>query len=118
MKQAIRHLLLIGVLLGLFGQAVAFSQVPTHRAAAQQLAGDKDCMKAMTMPQEKNSKAPCQGITLDCIAAMGCTIPILLGEPMALEPAPIAARAPLWLDTKILPAGRTFAPDPDPPSLI
>lgn len=117
-KQAIRIVLLMGVLLGLFGQAAAYSLSPTHQAAGQELAAVDDCMGAMAQPQPKKSEPPCKGLTLDCIAAMGCTAPMLFGDPMVLEPAPMSGNAPLWLDTQILLSGRSFAPDPDPPSLI
>lgn len=116
--RAIRFLLLVGVLFGLFGQAAAYSQIPVQKPVEQKVAAGDDCMEAMAQAQKEKPKAPCRGLTPDCIAAMGCVTPMIVGKPLALDPAPIASSAPIWSDAPVLLSGRSVAPDPHPPSLV
>ena len=46
-----------------------------------------DCMEMMQDEQQGPAQVPCHGLTLDCIAMMGCFVPI------ALFPAPDAHEA-------------------------
>ena len=64
---------------------------------------------------KSQDKGPCQGLTLDCIAKMGCALP-----PAVVSPAmPLEAKAHVTGLLDPLPvrrlAGRTFGPEPDPP---
>src|SRR3546814_14582312 len=44
-----------------------------------------DCMEMMQQGRQEPGKMPCKGLTLDCIAAMGCTIPLFaVPEPGTL----------------------------------
>lgn len=118
MKRLLRLVLIFSALSGFFGQAMAFAQVPHRQAAEQQVARADDCMEAMTAAKPEKQGGPCKDITLDCIAAMGCVVPMILGEPTPLESAACISDLPLWVDFPLLRSGRSFAPDPDPPSLI
>jgi hypothetical protein len=111
-------LLLLGAIIGIFGQEVAFARGVTSSApqtATMSMAAD--C--AQTMAQNNDSQdIPCTGMTLDCIAKMGCAIPLFFG------PMPIVA------DNHLLPgvrleitimdgiAGQSLAPEPYPPNML
>ncbi len=113
----LRLLLLVGALIGLFSQGLALAHIPAPVASHSQQMSD-DCMAMMAKAQQEKRQAPCKGITLDCIAMMGCVVSMTLPEPVIVaaalrSPAPIpgiAVARPL--------ATRTVAPEPEPPALI
>src|SRR3546814_20032543 len=101
--------LLLGALIGLFGQAVAYASVPSAVSAPMAMSGmtdsgmSEDCMKMMAQQQQPAQK-PCKGMTLACLAAMGCVVPMAVRND---APA-LAARAAdpslaLWPTTTVLP---------------
>jgi hypothetical protein len=103
-------------MVGLFGQEVAFAAGPAWQPRAEMPAATPDsCMDAMG---KKPEKAPCKGVTLDCIAAMGCVVPLLPVNAPVLEPS--------LLFTKVIPAsspmlrlaGRAPPPEPEPPTRL
>ena len=78
-----------------------------------------DCMEMMAREApQKRQQTPCKGLTLDCIAAMGCSVPMILGEPFAIDPSSGLSTALLWGVPAVPLSGRSIPPDPDPPSLI
>ena len=114
--------LLLMALLGVIGQSTAMAMMPASGAAVpahqsmQVSMADMDCMDMANTSAPGQS--PCKKVTLQCMAAMGCT-PAALVEPEARSIAllivdqtkaalPLAAR--LW--------GRTYGPEPDPPSFL
>lgn len=74
-------------------------------------------MKMMAQQQSPVRK-PCNGITLDCIAAMGCVVPIMLGDapsmPSSLAPAKMVA---FWPRAAVL-RGSELTPEPEPPTRL
>lgn len=120
MKRLLSLLLLAGAVLGLLGREAAFAHVmpvakaeQVHPSAAEMSA---DCARMMGLavaaPQPDK---PCQGMTPDCIAKMGCAVPVALVPPFATtansrspdaSPLPVPV-APL--------AGREIVPEPEPP---
>lgn len=118
MKRWISLLLLLGAMVGLFGQAAAYASIPAPTASSPAIAGmSEECMQMMARHTEPEKK-PCTGITLDCIAAMGCTVPLTLVEPFVLPVvAPIAAPVLAISSARPLEA-HSSAPEPEPPSLI
>jgi hypothetical protein len=115
MKRRFSLLLLLGALLGLLAQEAAFaSAMPMPDTAITASAMSDECAEMMGIDKSQD-KGPCQGLTLDCIAKMGCALPPAVVSPaMPLE---TKAHVPGLLDP--LPvrrlAGRTFGPEPDPP---
>jgi len=119
-KRWLSLLLLFGAVLGLLAQEAAFASAPAMPIADTAIAASAmsdECAEMMGIEKSQN-KEPCQGLTLDCIAKMGCALP-----PAVVSPAtPIEAKAhvPGLLDP--LPvrrlAGRTFGPEPDPPLVL
>ena len=123
MSFLLRHLLLIGVVLGLAGQGVAFAappcalmQMEQASAMAGPMAGMPDC----DMGQHKSGKGstPCKDMTPGCLAMAGCAALVAIDSLTPTVPLPpLMASVELWPATPVL-TGRSIAPDPDPPSLL
>lgn len=77
----------------------------------------EDCMKMMAQQQQPAQK-PCKGMTLACIAAMGCVIPMAVRNDApvlaAREANPTLA---FWPTTTVL-RGSNLTPEPEPPTLL
>ena len=121
MKFLLRHLLLLGVILGLAGQGVAFASAPCpmmqhERAAATSgaMAGMSDC--DMCPDKSGKSSSPCKDMSLGCMVMAGCAALIAVDtiSPSIDAPFNVASLAH-WSAAPVL-LGRSIAPDPDPPS--
>ena len=121
MRFLLRHLLLLGVILGLAGQSAAFAASPCPEMNEQQAAAITGPMAGMAdcaMGQDKPSKAPAphKGTASGCLAMAGCaslaTLDVSAAPVFAATTPAVAAQ---WPATPIL-LGRSIAPDPDPPS--
>lgn len=120
MKRWFPLLLLLGALLGLVGQGSAFAHVMPIEKAAQMTAAasmSPDCAKMMGLAKQKpESGKPCKGMTPECIAKMGCAV------PLALLPAPSPGESPVF--RAIVPrgapvsplVGHNIGPEPEPPA--
>lgn len=114
--------LLLMALLGLIGQSTAMAMAParvvgssSNDMVAASMAG-MDCQDMSRAPA--SDTAPCKKITLQCIAAMGCS--------------PMAFTAPVTQATEALPAhrensaaplmarlhGLSYGPEPEPPAIL
>jgi hypothetical protein len=117
-KDALQLLLILGAVLGLFGQQAAYaasSRALEEPAAASHM--NADCMEMMQKQPEPDQK-PCKGLTFDCIAAMGCVIPIVLKEPAeSMAPRHLISAPPFWPATSVL-AGNEPPPEQHPPSIL
>lgn len=116
-------LLLAGALLGLFGQEAAFAHVmPTAKAeqtteSAGQMSADCAQMMGLAKQQPQPEK-PCQGMTSDCIAKMGCAVPLAVIPPFTLyAPPQLRAAAPPQMPVAAL-NGRDTGPEPEPPARL
>jgi hypothetical protein len=113
MTRPFAFLLLLGALIGLFGQEMAFaSGVRTTKTSSH-----SEMMPGCTMPMaEQKHDKPCKGLTLECIASMGCTIPLAhADEPAGIEPVALVRIAPVAAVTKRL-TGLRVLPEPEPPT--
>ena len=122
-KRALRLFLLVGALIGLFGQAVAYASVPPAMSAPMVMSGmadsgmSEDCMKMMAQQQQPAQK-PCKGMTLACIAAMGCVVPMAVrSDAPALATPTAGSSLAFWTTTTVL-RGSDLAPEPEPPTLL
>lgn len=117
MKRFLALLLLFGALTGLFGQEAAFAgglRLPLGEVATTAMPAD--CMEMMQQEPQQPAQKPCKGMTLDCIAAMGCMIPLLaLIEPGRIG-ATFHAQQVHFLPTVRHLAGLSLAPEPPPPT--
>ncbi len=120
MKRGPSLLLLIGALLGLLAQEAAFASAPAISMSDTAIAApamSDDCAEMMGIDKSQGDK-PCEGLTLDCIAKMGCALPAAVVSPAM--PLAVATHIPGLLDP--LPVrrlnGRTIGPEPDPPLVL
>lgn len=103
--------------MGLLGaQMAAARSVPTAASTPKAMAMDADCMAMMAKQQPAPDKKPCMGLTLDCIAAMGCVVPLVAADlATGLTSPHIYGALGFWPTISVL-TGKSFAPDPDPPT--
>lgn len=115
LKRLLASLLLLGALIGLFGAQAAYAHGPVTAKADTAMAMDADCMAMMAKQQPAPAKKPCKGLTLDCIAAMGCVVPLVVADLATGIATPRIFGAPGFWPTNTVLTGKSFAPDPDPP---
>lgn len=117
MTRFLRLFLLTMAAFGLFGQSTAMAMGSAHAGMPMQasLAG-MDCM-GMTKGTTPNG-APCKKMTWQCIATMGCATAAAIEPTRAATPVIAAPRVShRWqIATRLL--GRSYGPEPDPPSLL
>jgi len=114
MKGVFPLFLLLGALLGLFGQGMALAAAPASLVfQATSVAAESDCMKMMDKAPDGE---PCKGITLDCIAAMGCVVAFTLADEQPALNAPVLPTN-VELASIVTPlSGRVPSPEPEPPT--
>lgn len=118
LKTRLSLLLLLGALIGLFGQGMAYAAGPTlapKLAASHTMPSGMDCAGMEAAP-DTTPEHPCKGLTLACIAQMGCVIPMTFEEPAPIGERPVPSRlAASW---PIVPAlnGLEIEPEPEPPT--
>ena len=111
-------MLLMGAMFGLLGQQTAAAAATVPMAATTHASTmSADCMEMMGAHKPKPAKKPREGLTLDCIFAMGCAVP-LMREPLApIAQVPALTPQLFWATTTVL-AGTDLAPEPHPPSIL
>lgn len=119
MKRALHLLLLLGALIGLFGVQPAYATGPRMLAAPVAVSGmDADCMEMMEKERPQPVQGPCRGMTLDCIAAMGCVAPVLAITGDGAAAMPRIAEAPFYWTVAPVLAGTDLPPEQHPPTLL
>lgn len=117
----VRHwfslMVLLGALLGLFAQEAAFAAAPAmpqHEMAASAAGMSDECAEMMGLDKPR-SDTPCKGLTLDCIAKMGCALPLAVPALAASLINAHFRRA--IVNEQLIPRliGRNYGPEPDPP---
>ena len=122
-KPVLSLLMLLGALIGLMGQEAACAAAAEHGPAAIMKMSEgaapmsADCMEMMQKAPQPTQK-PCKGLTLDCIAAMGCVVPLAVTPETALVEKMIHARMEHFPAPANALAGRALAPEPEPPTLL
>lgn len=121
MKRWLCLLFAFAALFGLLGQEAALANasptIPSEQvAAASQM--DPGCAEMMGLAKQPEPPKPCQGMTFDCIAKMGCTTTAALLPDRALD-APMAFRD-IVPYSRLISAlhGRDIGPEPDPPTIL
>ena len=118
LKARLSFALLLGALIGLFGQGIAYAAGPSMApivAADHAMPDGTDCA-GMDVANHSVPERPCRGLTLACIAQMGCVIPMTF-EPEQPSAERVVDRrvAATWPPSPML-AGRETTPEPEPPS--
>jgi hypothetical protein len=71
----------------------------------------------MAAEHKQAPEQPCKGVTLACIAQMGCVVPMTFEEPHAMAQGAVVARvAATWPPSPAL-AGLDVVPEPEPPTV-
>lgn len=114
--------MLAGALLGLLGQEAAFAQMlpigkTDHVAASAPMS--PECAEMMGLAkQAQQPEKPCQGMTPDCIAKMGCAVSLALIPPLGFDLAPQFRDAtPPQVPVAPL-IGCESGPEPHPPARL
>jgi len=113
-------MLLAGALLGLLGQETAFAMARPAVEAQQPVAAtamSPECAEMMDIDTSQPDQ-PCKGMTLDCIAKMGCAIPLAVvapAAPLAVADYQRELTDPLAVRRLV---GRSFGPEPEPPLIL
>ena len=122
MKILVRYLLVLGAMLGLFWQGVAYASPPCaemqheQSATSTPMAGMADCMEAMK--QSPDNAPPCKDMKAGCFAMVGCaSLAALAVVSVVVAPALDDAFSYPWTINPVL-TGRKIAPIPDPPSIL
>lgn len=122
MQKLIRHLLLLGAILGLLWQGVAYASPPCADMHQQQnanvsaMAGMDDCMDAAK--QSQHGTPPCKDMKAGCFAMLGCASLVGLDTPSLLIDPMISTAYSYDRTTGPVLKGRNEAPIPDPPSIL
>ncbi len=121
-KRWLPLLLLLGALLGLLGQEAAFAHVMPAQKAEQTAAVPQmsaDCAEMMALAKQKlQPEEPCQGMTPDCMAKMGCGVALALLPPLPIAlPGKYRASMPPKASSMPL-AGRKVCPELEPPAIL
>ena len=125
MKRWFSLALLMGALLGLMGQDAAFAQVMPSAQAGRAVAAapadtgkmSPECAEMMRLaPQPVPSDIPCQGMTPDCVAKMGCAVPVAVVPPLlGATPTRFRLLVPRQMPVARL-VGREISPEIHPPA--
>lgn len=86
--------------------------------AVSAMAMDADCMAMMAKLKPAPEKKPCKGLTLDCIASMGCVVPLVTADLVTDIKAPRCYGALAFWPTHDVLTGKSLAPDPEPPTIL
>lgn len=112
--------LLIGALVGLFGQETAYaaaSAAPMLDRSITEMPMSAECAEMMGIEQQ-DSDVPCGGMSLDCVAKMGCAGPVALipasptetADVLGLSAPTVSLVAPLF--------GCSHSPELHPPAVF
>ncbi len=120
MKRSFFMMMLFGALFGLFGQGAALVLAAPAQATEQATAVSgmsADCAEKMSLePQQPDQ--PCTGLTLDCIAKMGCAVPLALVPPASADlPGEYREGIPMPMPVTSL-VGHDLGPEPEPPARL
>lgn len=118
MLKLLRHLLLLGVILGLAGNGVASASPVCSMMAAHSavMADMPDCDMGTTCPDCASKSG--KGMKPGCMMMAGCSTSLAMKEP---EPSAASFKTRpttmFWPVTTVL-TGRTVTPEPEPPTLL
>lgn len=105
-------------MIGLFGAQAAYARGPVAVKVATAMAMDANCMAMMVKQKPAPENKPCKGLTLDCIAAMGCVVPLATADLAVGIATPRIYDALAFWPTHVVLVGKSLAPDPEPPTIL
>ena len=105
-------------MIGLFGVQAAYARGPVAARVATAMAMDANCMAMMAKQKPAPENKPCKGLTLDCIAAMGCVAPLATADLATGIATPRIYDELAFWPTHVVLTGKSLAPDPEPPTTL
>lgn len=115
MWSPLRLLLVVFTLFGLVGQTAVYAMAPLAAPAVSTIevaAPSSDCAG---MQMADGEDMPCAGVTLDCIAKMGCIAPPALAPAAELSSRPVTYGTVAYAISPETAAGLTVSPEVFPP---
>lgn len=120
-KRLFSLMLLAAALFGLIGQEAGFARPLPVAPVTQAIdaAMSAECAEMMGLTKQKpQPDKPCEGMTPDCVAQMGCAVPAVLAPPLAVDSFfGIRGAAPRQAPVAPL-FGLTTGPEPHPPARL
>lgn len=117
MNRFFRLILLTFALLGLAAQSAVMAAAPIGVAQPMKAAmAGMDCRDMLPVPMPDGS--PCKKMTWQCIAAMGCATSAALQPATILTSERLATRGTHSPSIVARLTGRSYGPEPDPPSFL
>lgn len=116
--------LLIGAVVGLFGQEMVFAAVPVTQVdieSSEVASMSADCAEMMGIEQPQSAPdpgAPCDGMTFECIAKMGCAAPAAVTPAVDADAVRVLWRPELTVKLAAPMLGRSVRPELHPPAIL
>lgn len=111
----LRLLLLALSLFGLVGQTAVYAMAPFAATVEMAVTVDAPSMDCAEMASADDPAMPCEGMTLDCIAKMGCLTPPVVAPTAGLTTHPVIFEHVAYSAWRETMAGVTVQPDIFPP---
>ena len=119
LRRAHKLALIVGVLLGLFGQVVTVAASPAVANAISATAPATMPMNCVGMMQKAGGKSlPCQQMTLACLAGMGCLPLYVLNSRSSSVPEMVITDLLLSSPSYLALHGRSVLPEQHPPNTL
>jgi hypothetical protein len=109
----------LGALLGLFGQQAAYAGGPALNPTMEvshAMPSGMDCAEMEGM-RKATHEQPCKGLTLACIAQMGCMIPMTIHDRLTLAAPRVPLPPAVYRAVDAPLAGREITPELQPPTV-
>lgn len=117
MKRIVHLGLLLGALLGLFGQSMANASVGNLNPSSEIASVTADCMAAM-MSHKKSTQSPCQSTAQACVSVIGCAVPINVVNNIDKLAHPVLSLSLGFYPKAVILHGVARPPEPRPPSIL
>ena len=117
MKRIVHLGLILGALLGLFGQSMAHASIGNLSTSSEIASEMTDCMAAM-MSHNKSNKSPCQGTAQACVSVIGCPVPFNVVNDIDKLVHPVLSLSLGFYSKAVILHGVARPPEPRPPSIL
>ena len=115
MWSPLRLLFVLLALSGLVGQTAVYAMAPVTTPAEMVVEVDGPSMDCAEMTPADEATMPCEGMTLDCIAKMGCLVSPAVAPLAGLTAHPVFYGRVDYLATRETASGLTVRPEIFPP---
>ena len=117
MKRIVHLGLILGALLGLFGQSMANASVGNLNTSSEIASVTTDCMAAM-MSHNKSTQSPCRDTAQVCVSVIGCAVPFNVVNNVDKLVHPVLSLSLDFYPKAVILHGIARSPEPRPPSFL